>query len=91
MVCKREEQCVFGEECIFHVGTVLPKCSIFEQKPPIKQTEQEWLQTCNTEQLAEWIVSTNRCKTDHLCSVCRQKWCDKKFVVEWLKQPHEGD
>ena len=51
-------------------------------------TNDEWRKTCSAEEFAEWIVSTNRCKKDHLCSVCRQKWCDKKYVVEWLKQPH---
>ena len=54
----------------------------------VEMTNEYFLQTATTEQLAEWVVSTNRCKKDHLCSVCKQKWCDKKFVVEWLKQPH---
>lgn len=56
---------------------------------PLPMTEQEWLQTCNTEQLAEWInnivddgiikawMIKNNCCGDYLESV---KW--------WLKQPH---
>jgi hypothetical protein len=87
MVCKRQEQCVFGEKCIYHIGSVLPKCSIFEQKPPIKQTEEEYIQTCTTEQLAEkltdfsfWLVVTIPTEDR------REKV--RKRIVEWLKQPH---
>ena len=90
MVCKRQEQCVFGEKCSYHVGSVLPKCSIFEQKPPIKQTEQEYLQTCNTEQLAEWIVRIVDCEFCPVKKPCKKQPC-KKQIEMWLKQPHRGD
>ena len=64
-------------------------CDMCHGSGEVEVTNEEWLKSMNTEQFAEWIVSTNRCKTDHLCSVRRQKWCDKKYVVEWLKQPHK--
>ena len=87
MVCKRQEQCVFGEKCIYHVGSVLPKCSIFEQKPPIKQTEQEWLQTCTTEELAgaiyEWYtLGYTRGKNGKKLNSITE-------VVAWLKEKHD--
>ena len=59
-------------------------------------TEQEYLQTANTEQLAD--VLYNFFMTRTLCHICPkivdkecewcESWCDKKLVVEWLKQPH---
>ena len=80
MVCKRQEQCVFGEKCIYHIGSVLPKCSIFEQKPPIKQTEQEYIQTCNHKELTEILF-----RMIVHGSVIRP---DRQYISEWLKQPH---
>lgn len=65
-----------------------------EQEKAIKRvahkpmTEQEYIQTCNTEQLAEWIVHlADVCTMQHECRLCNS-WCDEKRVVEWLKQPH---
>lgn len=52
-------------------------------------TEQEYLQTCNTEQLAEWVVHlADDCTMQHECNLCNS-WCDEKRVIEWLKQPHK--
>ena len=51
-------------------------------------TEQEYLQTCTTGQLAEWIVHlADDCTMQHECDLCNS-WCDEKRVMEWLKQPH---
>ena len=58
-------------------------------------TEQDWIQTATTEQLAEWIIAlrdkcVNKFKyyeyrfDDFPCTKCNE--CDN--VVEWLKQPH---
>lgn len=63
-------------------------------------TEQEYLQTCNTEQLAEWL--NNKVI---ICAVCDQQKSCEYFINEtfhlcpyhegknkswemWLKQPH---
>ena len=53
-------------------------------------TEQEWLQTCTTEQLADVFFEYR-----YTYATPRQKlWmsaseeCIKKDIVEWLKQPH---
>ena len=59
-------------------------------------TEQEWLQTANTEQLADVLYNFFMARTlCHICPKivnkeceCCESWCDKKLVVEWLKQPH---
>lgn len=58
----------------------------FDKNENIVPTEQEWLQTCDTEQLAEWIVYVgDQCTKG--CEDC-VGWCDKDKVIEWLKQPH---
>ena len=51
-------------------------------------TEQEWLQTATTEQLAEFLC--NVAVTDVLWDKIRQPYYTdgKQAVVEWLKQPH---
>ena len=75
---------------------ICPKCRgvgriPFGEEPEI-YTEQEWLQTASTEQLAEWLA-------DHMkCSKCpQQNRCNGyhggcvALMVEWLKQPHRED
>ena len=62
-------------------------------------TEQEYLQTCNTEQLAEFIaetINTNPCGYPLSCNECGlidrcredEHPSSKEAWVEWLKQPH---
>ena len=63
-------------------------------------TEQEWLQTATTEQLAEWFVSCGflTCPL-HNCDDCiyydkKNDDCyditdHKQMWIEWLKQPHK--
>lgn len=65
-----------------------------------EMTEQEWLQTCDTEQLAEWLNDKII-----ICAVCDQQKSCGYFINEtchlcpyhegknkswevWLKQPH---
>lgn len=55
-------------------------------------TEQEYLQTCTTEQLAEVITDIVwECKEQDDCMDCKLGWCSKDYVVEWLKQPHTNE
>lgn len=62
----------------------------FDKSENIVLTEQEWLQTCTTEQLADvffdyrYINATPRQK---LWMSASEK-CIKTDIVEWLKQPH---
>ena len=63
------------------------------------KTEQEWLQTATTEQLAEWILDVSDecfdcgksdngdCPFGKAQGVCT--CINKDSVVEWLKQPHK--
>ena len=60
--------------------------------PTEPQTEQEYIQTCNTEQLAEWILNV---WLDGALNVNAEFGLNeaqienhKKYIVEWLKQPH---
>ena len=66
-----------------------------QAKKPL--TEQEYIQTCNTEQLAEWIVSeiNERVKIALHDSELNDGDVDADFYMEdsddwkaWLKQPH---
>lgn len=62
----------------------------FDKNENIILTEQEWLQTATTEQLAEYIYQTQY----RSANIPRQSWMkDNKdsimdSIVEWLKQPH---
>lgn len=69
---------------------VVNKEKMNKQKP---QTNEEWLHSLNTEQLAEWFAHHS-----DFCEIC-EKHCDndtgmqcngdfKERWVEWLKQPH---
>ena len=67
---------------------------------PTEQTEQEYLQTCDTEQLAEFLF-----RIAYMCSYCGDEahssqekmqqchfgkcGCRRKDWEVWLKQPHQ--
>ena len=55
MVCKRQEQCKFGKMCGWAEDeeTLLTECVEFIERVPL--TNEEWLRSCTTEQLAEFI------------------------------------
>ena len=60
----------------------------------VEQTNEEWLKSCNTEQLAE-VLNTiiNRCYEcggDTRVYCCPLGDCECN-VVEWLKQPHRKE
>lgn len=74
-------------------GNGIYQCDVcetyFDKNENIVLTEQNWLQTCNTEQLAEAITDiVYECRERDDCMDCRLGWCSKDCVVEWLKQPH---
>lgn len=66
----------------------------FDQNENIILTEQEWLQTASTEQLAEWIAKQkcDGCNDEPYddkhgtCKYCMTKKTEQ--IREWLKQPH---
>lgn len=56
----------------------------------VQMTEQEYLQTCNTEQLANVFFEyryANATPRQKLWMSASEK-CIKTDIVEWLKQPH---
>lgn len=60
----------------------------FDKDENIVLTEQEWLQTCDTEQLAEWIFNDRVEQSDWWYE---QQGHTKAEVLEWLKQPHREE
>ena len=63
------------------------------EKAEKPMTEQEYLQSCNTEQLAEEIYGFVWCCNELWQRLCcsgdgTDKESDLKIVREWLKQPH---
>ena len=79
-------------------GNGIYQCDVcetyFDKNENIVLTEQNWLQTCNTEQLAEWIAKQkcNGCNDEPYddkhgtCRYCMEKKTEQ--IAEWLKQPH---
>ena len=87
MNSKLSEKCEFGNLCkdaTRHDSLTVLGCSSFKTKKPM--TEQEYLQSCNTEQLADVIADFYLLGYTHghnqMDITSRTKW------VEWLKQPH---
>ena len=69
----------------------------FDKDENIVLTEQEWLQTATTEQLADCIsdITCNcwgckRIYVEDCPNYARYKacFCDREDVLDWLKQPH---
>ena len=72
------------DEGLRDVVILCPTCG---GKGEIELTEQEWLQTADTEQLAEWIAK--QCGNAVMESTYDvPKLRKKRYWVEWLKQPH---
>ena len=73
-------------------GNGIYRCDVcetyFDKDENVVLTEQEWLQTCNTEQLAEWIASVVQKaisikENNGIVMLESAIWWG-----EWLKQPH---
>lgn len=61
----------------------------FDKSENIVLTEQEYLQTCNTEQLAEFLCEV-WCGIDEVINIMSEdgEINKKDAIVKWLKQPH---
>ena len=58
---------------------------------PPEQTEEEWLKSLNTKQLAEWIdnlLMRCLCRDCNFCPIHKEPHCTREGIEEWLKQPH---
>ena len=67
------------------------ECPFCEGSGQVQMTEQEYLQTCDTEQLAEWIASVVQKaisikESNSIVMLESAIWWE-----EWLKQPHQGE
>ena len=96
MTCKLKAFCKQGETCVAHEGYDIWKCTGFKEKGAM--TNEEWLHTLNTEQLAEWLANTfdlcgagcRKCFIKELCFDEHINKTPNDLIVEWLKQPHKG-
>ena len=81
---------------------VAAKCPHFKRCCPIiwdkygrikPQTNEEYLHSLNTEQLAEWLRGVYWHCHEIDCEHCNYPWrcMEKGDIVLWLKQPHRGD
>ena len=78
--CKHTLNCPAKEE---HGGAI--RCSAFAP-----MTNEEWLRSCDTEQLAEWLQEHMECASCG-CNkdLCYQGYdCCKLAFVEWLQEVH---
>ena len=69
------------------------KCEWCNGTGEVEQTEQEYLQTCTTEQLADVFFDyryANATPRQKLWMSASEE-CIKTDMVEWLKQPHSND
>ena len=60
----------------------------FDKNENIVLTEQEWLQTCDTEQLAELLKKHMNCNFCPMNLKCEDMRDCMEHIKVWLKQPH---
>lgn len=88
------EQCT---DCIAKNHCVKDKkgyCDGYVREEPQEQTNEEWLKSLGTEQLAGFIADVCYGLQDDIWSNCEDTSCDyyqtdKDYWVEWLKEKHE--
>ena len=58
----------------------------------VPMTNEEWIKSANTEQLAEWLRGVYWHCHEIDCEHCKYPWrcMEKGDIVEWLKQPRQG-
>ena len=89
--CKKSVGCPYADDRI-------TGCKNFVLEPELKLTNKEWLQTCDTEQLAEFLA--DKCNevvetvlSDASCDIGDidndDYWYRQADFVEWLKEKHE--
>ena len=98
MTCMKQEFCIHEKYCQRHIGQNFDSCILFSRnsKP---QTNEEWLRTATTEQLAEFVVKAmilyDNSTMTVLEAIKNAMKNDVKLsnyfmesLLEWLKQPH---
>lgn len=99
MKCKLSEKCEFGNLCkdaTRHDSLTVLGCSSFKTKEPM--TNEQWLHTATTEQLADFIGKAMLFYDNSTMSLLEAIQKATKYeklgkhmtedIVEWLKQPH---
>ena len=90
MTCKKETECVHGIGCFLKDDWDVARCSAFKRKPQ-EMTNEQWLHSLNTEQLAKWL--SNHVKFVYDCGL--REVLPKTMYEEdwewWLKQPHTNE
>jgi hypothetical protein len=93
------DDCKFVEECVDYGWD---GCRKFTPTPSEPMTNEEYLKSCNTEQLAEYLANTfdlcgAGCHNCFLANVCLTKakngncLTQEQIIFEWLKQLHQGE
>jgi hypothetical protein len=96
MTCKWKVFCKQGDTCVAHEGYGILKCTAFKEKGAI--TNEEWLKSLSTEELAEFLA--DKCNEvvdtvlyDASCNIDYvdqdDYWYRKTDFVEWLKEIHK--
>ena len=89
MTCMKQEFCIHEKYCQRHIGQNFDSCILFSRnsKP---MTNEEWIKSMNTEQLAEWLRGVYWHCHEIDCKHCNYPWrcMEKGDIVAWLKQPH---
>ena len=92
MTCMKQEFCIHEKYCQRHIGQNFDSCILFSRNSkPI--TNEEYLRSRTTEQLAEFIAYVCYGLLDDVWSndgdtSCDYRETEKNYWVEWLKQPH---
>lgn len=84
--CGSAKSCEYGDMCKpkYDIGG----CSHYKEKRP--QTNEEYIKSLDTKQLAEWLRGVYWHCHEIDCEHCNYPWrcMEKGDIVEWLKQPH---
>ena len=67
----------------------MPKRTKIKSVKKLKQTNEEWLRSCSTEELAKFIVYIVEFGMPH--ELYEAIGHDKDKVIEWLKEEHDGN
>ena len=95
--------CKLGDKCdnVFACNILRPDCELLGcnfYKPKKEQTNEEWLKSLNTEQLAEFLADKCNEVVDFILHEADEHgedfdqddyWYRQDAFVEWLKQPHK--
>ena len=90
MTCMKQEFCIHEKYCQRHIGQNFDSCILFSRnsKP---MTNEEWLKSCNTEQLAEWIAHQSLIALLENQNNHSLRMTYPAYWVEWLKQPRREE